>query len=250
MKYLFFLILIMSNLAFAQRLPSDFSAARNNADVPHLVTKIGKLHVTVGNYKAFKCSGTFISESGIFVSGAHCLWNNEDDARYFVRDHTNETYELELLERFLPDLEELQTRVGDCVNAGNPPDECMEGIGQDIAIFKVSGDYSGFDYAALCSHRPEVGDTVFSVNFPAARLNQSEGIVVEGEGSEVLGGSGITVTAFIDGGSSGGALFNEHDELCGITNSQKDNSEGEPIFGVATDIMTKIESIARHLDQD
>lgn len=110
--------------------PEQYGEMRDNVEVPDLVAKIGKLHVSLGAINHFKCSGTFVSDDGLFISGAHCLWNNEENARYYVISSDYNLYELDLLESFLPPLPELQDQVASCVSNGSSPEHCLTLVGQ------------------------------------------------------------------------------------------------------------------------
>lgn len=230
-------LVMLSSNSFASYLDQ-----KNNIERPDLVEKTVQIF---RDNLAPHCSGTLISADGLILTAAHCLMRSAAN-EFNIRIPSQAFMKAKLIKTYLPRTwDEVRKSLQICMSTNGSLSEeeykiayqnCIPSIGDDMAILQVTSDPGPFKFASTCENDPNIGDEVFSINYPDGILNQSVGTRIAGDGFEVMGGSGITVTAFIEGGSSGGSLFDKNGQVCGITNSQKDNEQNIPIAGVASSI--------------
>lgn len=97
--------------------------------------------------------------------------------------------------------------------------DIMIGDSLDVALFVVDKD---FPKATFSKEIPEIGSTIYALGNPLGlEKTISEGII------SGIRGDFIQITSAISQGSSGGALFDEHGNVIGITTLKA--SEGENI---------------------
>jgi S1-C subfamily serine protease len=221
---------------------ASYLEQKNNVERPDLVEKT--VQIFKENFGPH-CSGTMISEDGLILTAAHCLMRSAAN-EFNIRIPSHAIMKAKVIKTYLPrSWDEIRKSLQLCMSKNGSLSEeeydlayqsCIPTIGDDLAILQVISEPGSFKFATICEKDPNIGDEVFSINYPDGILNQSVGTRIEGDGLEVLGGFGITVTAFIDGGSSGGSLFDKNGQVCGITNSQKDNEQNIATAGVASSI--------------
>ena len=105
----------------------------------------------------------------------------------------------------------------------------------DFIIFTVNGAGSSFKYLQLAREYPQVGDKVYAIGSPRGLENTFS----SGEISQLRDNNILQISAPIDHGSSGGALFNEYGEVIGITSAGFDDSGANLNFAVSTDLIKK-----------
>ena len=163
---------------------------------------------TSSGYQQFQGSGFFISEEGLAVSNYH------------VFKGTYKGYEV----IHLQDGREYRVKdviVSDDVN--------------DFIVFTVNATGTKFRYLKLASDYPRVGDKVYAIGSPRGLENTFS----SGEISQLRDNNILQISAPIDHGSSGGALFNEYGEVIGITSAGLDDSGANLNFAISTDLVKR-----------
>ena len=93
----------------------------------------------------------------------------------------------------------------------------------DLALLKVSGS---FDAVALADRTVEVGDKVFAIgNSRGDGLALLDGIVSDTE-RKFKAASAFLFNALVTHGCSGGPVFNDRGEVCGVTVGSENNTVG------------------------
>ena len=163
---------------------------------------------TSSGYQQYQGSGFFISEEGLAVSNYHVF---KGTYKGFEVIHLQDGREFRIKEVI----------VSDEVN--------------DFIIFTVNGAGSSFKYLQLAREYPQVGDKVYAIGSPRGLENTFS----SGEISQLRDNNILQISAPIDHGSSGGALFNEYGEVIGITSAGIDDSGANLNFAVSTDLIKK-----------
>lgn len=134
----------------------------------------------------YQGSGFFIGKHGLAVSNYHVFEGTNIGGEYIKLPYDDETL----------------YKVSDVVYKSKEP---------DFIVFHV--DYENSSYIPIASKKPDIGDKVFAIGSPRGLENTFS----SGEVSQWRGQYLIQISALIDHGSSGGALFNEYGEVIGIT---------------------------------
>lgn len=134
----------------------------------------------------YQGSGFFIGKHGLAVSNYHVFEGTNIGDEYIKLSYDDETL----------------YKVSDVVYRSKEP---------DFIIFHVA--YENSSYIPIAKNKPSIGDKVFAIGSPRGLENTFS----SGEVSQWRGEYLMQISALIDHGSSGGALFNEYGEAIGIT---------------------------------
>ena len=134
----------------------------------------------------YQGSGFFIGKHGLAVSNYHVFEGTNIGDEYIKLSYDDETL----------------YKVSDVLYKSKEP---------DFIIFHV--DYENSSYIPVAKNKPNIGDKVFAIGSPRGLENTFS----SGEVSQWRGDYLMQISALIDHGSSGGALFNEYGEAIGIT---------------------------------
>ncbi len=134
----------------------------------------------------YQGSGFFIGKHGLAVSNYHVFEGTNIGDEYIKLSYDDETL----------------YKVSDVVYRSKEP---------DFIIFHVA--YENSSYIPIAKNKPSIGDKVFAIGSPRGLENTFS----SGEVSQWRGEYLMQISALIDHGSSGGALFNEYGAIFNIS---------------------------------
>lgn len=163
---------------------------------------------TSDGYNAFQGSGFFISSDGVAVSNYH-VFKGTSIGLETIKLSSGEQLSIE--------------------------DVIAKSEESDFIIFKVEAKgKQRFNYIAIASTAPSVGDKVYAIGSPRGLENTFS----SGEVSQWRDKNLMQISALIDHGSSGGALINEYGEVVGITSgSFYDGSQANLNYAWSIDVI-------------
>lgn len=182
-------------------------------DGPTIFKQYGNAVFTIlasGPKGSWQGSGFFINSNGLAVSNFH----NFDGA-----DVKNMAIKL-------PNNDKIY-RVNKIVKSGN----AANGGPNDYVVFMV--DIDNTNCIPIAAQKPEIGERVYAIGSPRGYENTFS----SGEISQWRESNYMQTTAFIDHGSSGGALLNEYGEVVGITSAGRDDSTANINFAISIDVI-------------
>lgn len=192
---------------------SNESATSGKMDGPSIFKQYGSavftIYVSAGN-SGWQGSGFFINNKGLAVSNYHNFEGADLKNMIIKVPNTDMTY-----------------RVKQVVKCGNVAD----GGPNDYVVFTV--DIDQCNCIPVASNKPAIGERVYAIGSPKGYENTFS----SGEVSQWRESNYMQTTAFIDHGSSGGALLNEFGEVVGITSAGRDDSHANINFAISIDVI-------------
>lgn len=140
---------------------------------------------TSDGYNEYQGSGFFINSEGLAVSSYH------------IFDNT--------------DIGSVQIKLAGSDNPYKVAEVIQASEDKDFFLFRVN--VSNTNYIPLSKYKPQVGEKVYAIGSPHGLENTFS----SGEVSQWRDADLMQISALLDYGSSGGALFNEYGEVVGIT---------------------------------
>ena len=140
---------------------------------------------TSDGYNGYQGSGFFINSDGLAVSNYHVFQGTNIGEEQIKLADSDEIY-----------------KVAEVIHSD---------ADEDFILFRVG--VSNTNFIPIAKYKPQVGEKVYAIGSPRGLENTFS----SGEVSQWRDKNLMQISAFIDHGSSGGALINEYGEVVGIT---------------------------------